>query len=83
MVMEGLVLAVLVPSVESVAVTVRVPAVFMVTLKVWVPARSAALPGRAALVSEQVIAMLSLTLVMEFQFASTALTVIVKAAPAA
>src|SRR5439155_361378 len=53
--MAGLVLAVLVPSVMSEAVTVRLPAVFMVTLKVPVPEASGALPGRMALVSDEVI----------------------------
>ena len=44
-VMVGLVFAVFVPSVRSVAVTVRVPAVFERDLKVCVPATRAALAG--------------------------------------
>ena len=43
-VVEGLVLAVLLPSVTSVAVTVALPAVLKVTLKVLVPATSAVHP---------------------------------------
>src|SRR5947207_14579456 len=57
----GLVLAVLVPSVMSLAVTVRLPAVFKVTLKVRVPATSAALAGRVALASVAVIPTVSVT----------------------
>src|SRR5438876_3069480 len=82
-VMEELVLAVLVPSVMSVAVTVRVPEVLHVTLKVCVPPESAALAGRKAFESEEVIPTVSLTLVTKFQLASTALTVTLKALPAA
>src|SRR5438093_12933146 len=52
---NGLVLAVLVPSVMSVAVTVIGPGVFSVTLKVWVPPARAALAGRVALPSLEVI----------------------------
>src|SRR5439155_1230615 len=81
-VMEGLVLAVFEPSVLSVAVTVALPAVLRVRLKVPLPARSAALPGKVAFVSEQVRAAVSVTFVRRFQLASTALTVTLKAAPA-
>ena len=52
---EGLVLAVLVPSVISVAVTVQLPAVFKVTLRFLVPATNAALAGKVALASLEVI----------------------------
>src|SRR5439155_1131534 len=54
-VMEGLVLAVLVPSVMSVAVTVQFPAVLLVRLKFPVPATNAALAGRRSLGSAQVM----------------------------
>src|SRR3954454_10656277 len=80
-VVDGLVLAVLEPSVESVAVTVALPAVFAVTENVFVPATSAAFGGSAAFKSELVIATVSVE-VTGFQFASTALTVTVKLEPA-
>src|SRR3954449_11012243 len=81
MVVDGLVLAVLDPSLESVAVTVALPAVFAVTEKVLVPATRAALAGSAAFASELVIAIVSVE-VTGFQLASTALTVTVKLEPA-
>ena len=81
-VMDELVLAVLVPSVLSVAVTVRLPPDFKVTLKVFVPATRAAFPGSTALLSEEVIPTVSVALVIRFQLASTALTVTLNAAPA-
>src|SRR3954454_3103459 len=80
-VVARLVLAVLEPSVESVAVTVAVPAVLAVTENVFVPATSAALPGSAALASLEVIAIVSVA-VTGFQLASTALTVTLKLVPA-
>ena len=46
---NGLVFAVLVPSVMSVAVIVQLPAVLLVTLKVLVPATSAVLAGITSL----------------------------------
>src|SRR5206468_3998931 len=82
-VMEGLVLAVLPPSVMSVAVMVAVPTVLRVTLKVCVPALSAALTGSVALLSEEVMPAVSVTVLTRFQLASTALTVTVNAVPAA
>ncbi len=72
----------LVPSVRSLAATVAVPTVFKVTLKVWVPPASAALAGNTALVSEDVIPTVSLTLVVRYEFASTAFTVTLKGMPA-
>src|SRR6266478_3890136 len=81
-VIDELVLAVLVPSVLSVAVTVRLPADFTVTLKVFVPATKAAFPGSTALLSEDVIATASVAFVIRFQLASTAFTVPLKAVPA-
>src|SRR5438552_314573 len=80
-VMAGLVLAVLVPSGMSVAVTVRLPAVFKVTLKLWVPATRAALAGKVALGSLEVMPTVWV-LLTKFQLASTALTVTLKAVPA-
>src|SRR5262245_60089506 len=77
--MEELVLAVFVPSVMSVAVTVRIPEVFRVMLNVPVPEASAALAGSTALASEEVMPTVSLTEFTRFQFASTALTVTLKA----
>src|SRR2546421_8130173 len=71
-VIEELVLAVLLPSVMSVAVTVRAPDVFNVRLKVWLPLISAALAGKTALESEEVIPIVSDALAIKFQFASTA-----------
>lgn len=80
-VVDGLVLLVLVPSEISVAVKVRLPAVFKVTLKVCVPATSAAVAGKAALVSLEVMPTMSVELTT-FQLVSTELTVTVKAEPA-
>ena len=73
---DGLVLAVMPVCVVSEAVTVQVPAVLLVTLKVLVPATRAALAGKVALASLEVIATVSLVLT-RFQLASTALTVTV------
>src|SRR2546430_764060 len=82
MVIGGLVLAVLVISVMSLAVSVALPAVLNVTLKVFVPETKAALTGNVALASLEVIPAVSVMLVTRFQLASTALTVTVNAAPA-
>ena len=65
----------------SEAETVALPDVFRVTLKLLVPLTSAALAGNAALRSLEVIEIVSLVFTT-FQFASTALTVTLKAAPA-
>src|SRR5207244_3900263 len=80
-VVAGLVFAVFVPSVASVAVTVRLPTVARVTLNVFVPATSAALTGSVAFASLEVIAAVSVE-DTTFQFASTALTVTLNAVPA-
>src|SRR5438477_861703 len=80
--MAGLVLAVLVPSVISLAVTVRFPAVLSVTLYVFVPATNAALAGNVAFTSLEVIPAMLVIVVTKFQLASTALTVTVKGVPA-
>src|SRR5438552_3883827 len=63
------------------AVTVALPAVLAVMLKLLVPPTRAALAGRAALESLELIATVSFVLIT-FQFASTALTVTLKAVPA-
>ena len=80
--MEGLVLGVLEPSVLSVAVRVAAPAVFNVTLKACVPALKAAVAGKVALASLDVMPTVSVTVLTRFQLASTALTVTVKLVPA-
>ncbi len=80
-VVDGLVFAVIAPFVTSVAVKVAVPAVFGVMLNVFVPATSAALAGRPALASVDVIWIVSVALTT-FQFKSTALTVALKEDPA-
>src|SRR5205814_1568955 len=81
-VVDGLVLAVFVPSVMSVAVTVWPPppplpdaAVLSVTLNVPVPATSAAFDGSAAFASLEVMPTVSVTELTTFQLASTAFTV--------
>src|SRR5690242_15943102 len=82
--MAGLVKAVLVPSVISVAVKVQPPAVAVlkVTLRVAAPELSGVLAGRVMLEAEDVSAKVSLTELTKFQFASTAFTVTLKAVPA-
>src|SRR5882724_5103934 len=62
------------------AVSVALPAVFNVTAKLLLPPVSAALAGRIAFASLEVMATVSLVLI-KFQFASTAFTVTLKAAP--
>src|SRR5205814_4944733 len=81
-VIDGLVLCATAPLLTSVALTVAVPAVLSVTLKLRVPPTSAASLGKVALVSDEVISTVSVTLVTRFQNASTALTVIMNTAPA-
>src|SRR5262245_12925816 len=71
----GLVLAVLVPSLTSLAVNVAVPPVCGVTLNIWLPAISGVSSGNIALASEEAMSTVSATVVTVFQFASTALTV--------
>ena len=73
----------LVASVTSFAVTVWVPAVLKVRFKFAVPAFKAVLTGKPAFGSEHVTPIMSLTELITFQFASTALTVTLKAVPAA
>ena len=81
-VVEGLVFAVFEPSVISVAVTVLLPAVINVTLKICVPPIRAALEGKVALPSLEVIPTVSVTVLRRFQLASTALTVTLNGVPA-
>src|SRR6266516_4909090 len=71
----GLVLAVLLPSVESAAVTVQLPAVLFVRDKDLVPDTKDVLAGNTALESLEVRPTVSVAPVIKFQFASTALTV--------
>ena len=54
--MEGLLLLVFVPSVASVAVTVALPAVLRLRVKVLVPETRAALAGKVAFVSLELMA---------------------------
>src|SRR6185503_6084626 len=77
----GLVLAVLVPSVMSVAVIVWEPSVLRVTLAVRVPATKAPLAGRVALESLDVIPTVWV-LLTRFQLESTELTVTLYGVPA-
>ena len=77
-VMGVLVLAALLPSLRSVAVTVKLPLVLRVTVKPCVPAANAALAGKVAVASLEVIPTVSATVFTRFQLASTALTVTLK-----
>src|SRR5205823_103194 len=81
-VVEGLVLAVLLASVTSLAVTVWLPAVLKITLSVPVPETNAELGGRTAFASEDEMPTVSDALVTTFQLASTALTITLKATAA-
>ena len=68
--------------VMSEAVTVALPTVRSVMLKVRVPAENVALPGKVALLSEEVSPARSVTVLTTFQLASTAFTVTLKVVPA-
>jgi hypothetical protein len=81
-VIDELVLAVLEPSVRSEAVTVLLPAVLNVMLKATVPPTKAVFAGKLALLSAELIPTVSVDVLTRFQFASTALTVALKDAPA-
>src|SRR5437879_3379457 len=81
-VIEGLVFAVLLPSVTSLAVTVLLPAVLKVTLKLCVPATKAALAGWVSFRSLVLMPTVSVTVPTVFQLASTALTVTLNGVPA-
>ena len=77
--MPGLTFAAVAGVVTSLAVIVREPAVFSVTLKLFVPATSAVFAGTEAFVSLDVIATMSMMIVLTIvQFASTALTVMLR-----
>src|ERR1044071_61832 len=78
---EGVVLLGIVPWVTSDAVTVELPAFFRVTLRLIVPVTNEESDANAALLSLEPRWTVSLVLIT-FQFASTALTVTLKAVPA-
>src|SRR2546425_6200185 len=79
--MAELVLAVLLPSLKSLAVMVKLPLVPNARVKLPVPANRAASGGRDALRSLELRSTTSLTLPTTFQLASTALTVVSKLTP--
>src|SRR5438876_915385 len=79
---DGLVLGDLLASVTLVAVTVKLPLVPKVTLKAFVPATRSEFVGRVAVVSLLVILIVSVAVLIRFQFAYTALTVTLKAGKA-
>ena len=79
---DGLVLALLLTSVRSLAVTVLLPAVLKVTLKLCVPATKAALAGWASFRSLVLMPTVSVTVLIVFQLASTALSVTLNGVPA-
>src|SRR2546423_717807 len=82
MVIAGLVLAGTAPWVTSLAVTVAEPAVFNVIFTVLVPLSNVPSAGKTAFESDEAMLTKSDALVTRFQFASTALTVKLNAAPA-
>src|SRR5438034_1004189 len=77
-VMAGLVLALLLPSLRSVAVMVKLPLVPKKKANVREPAARSALAGKVAVESVEVIPTVSPTVLTTFQLASTALTVTLK-----
>ena len=77
-----LVLLAIATCVVSETVTVQLPPVFRVTLKALVPPASAALAGKTAFTSLEVIATVSFVLI-KFQFAFTNLTMTLNAVPSA
>ncbi len=79
---DGLVLAVLAPSVRSEAVRVCEPAVLNVTLRVWVPETKGMFAGKPALASLEAVPIVSVMVFTTFQKLSTALTVMLKGVPA-
>src|SRR2546425_1397989 len=80
--MAGLVLAVLLPSLRSLAVIVKLPLVLKSTVRVCVPETRAAFIGRVAVVSLEVMPTRSVTELTRFHRASTALTVTLTSVPA-
>ena len=81
-VIAGLVLAVLLPSLRSVAVIVKLPLVLKSTAMVCVPETRAVFIGKVAVVSLEVMPTRSVTELTGFHSASTALTVTITSAPA-
>src|ERR1043166_1275461 len=79
--MAGLVLAVLLPSLRSLAVTVKLPLVPKGRLKSLVPATRAASAGRMAARALEEMSTMSPTELTRFQLASTALTVTLTGLP--
>src|SRR5262245_13685022 len=80
-VIAGLVLAVLLPSEASLAVTVALPGVFRPTANDRVPEINAALEGKVAPLSLDVMLTVSAIVLTRFQFASTAFTVTLNGVP--
>src|SRR2546425_3990107 len=80
--MAGLVLAVLLPSLRSLAVIVKLPLVLKSTVRVCVPETRAAFIGRVAVVSLEVMPTRSVTELTRFHRASTALMVTITSVPA-
>src|SRR5574341_1742888 len=66
----------------SLAITVWLPTVLRVTLRFFVPATSSAGEGKMAFGSDELILTKSETVFTKFQYASTAFTVTLNAAPA-
>lgn len=82
-VMAGLVLAGLLPSLRSEAVSVAVPVVLRMRLRLWEPATIAELAGSVAARSLELRMTESVTLLTRFQKGSTALTFTAKVVPTA
>ena len=78
----GLVLAVLLPSLRSVAARVKLPLVLKRTVRLVVPETSAVLGGSVAVASLEPSPTVSVTVLTRFQKPSTALTVTPKPMPA-
>src|SRR5262245_6046928 len=81
-VMAGLVLAVLVPSVRSVAVRVKLPVALKETIRLVVPPAMAVAAGKVALASLALRPTVSFSVLTRFQKSSTALTETAKLVPA-
>src|ERR1041385_6350420 len=79
--MAGLVLAVLLPWMRSVALSVKLPVVLNQTSKLVVPEARPTAPGNVAVVSLELRPTLSLTVLTRFQNRSAALTVTEKLEP--
>src|SRR6266581_3060947 len=79
--MAELVLAVLVPSLRSLAVRLKLPLVLKETVRLVVPETSAVFGGSAAVASLELSPTMSVTVLTRFQKPSTALTVTPKPMP--